>query len=257
MLPGCCNHYGWEPVLEQGYPGNKVGGRPIHVEEGRSVKIEPNTNNSAEGFYSSDYYTDKFIGYLEGLERSASGDDKPWFGYLAYSAPHWPLQAPKDVRDKYRGRYDAGPYALREARLKRLVELGIVDADVVPHDVVHPEGQEWDSFTPYEKACSVRAMEAYAAMVDRMDWNIGRVVDYLRQTGQYDDTMIVFMSDNGAEGAALEAIREWLRAVAGAVLTPLAVLGENIKAAIHEYYDNSLENIGEWNSYTWWVAVSA
>lgn len=95
MLPGCCNHYGWEPVLDAGKAGNKVGGRPIHAEDGRYVRIPPNTTNDPKGFYSSDYYADKFIEYID--ERPP---DKPWFGFLAFTAPHWPLQAPKTVRDK-------------------------------------------------------------------------------------------------------------------------------------------------------------
>lgn len=96
MLPGCCNHYGWEPVLDAGEAGNKVGGRPIHADDGRHVRIPPNTTNDPKGFYSSDYYADKFIEYLD--ERPGN---KPWFGFLSFTAPHWPLQAPKAVRDKW------------------------------------------------------------------------------------------------------------------------------------------------------------
>lgn len=107
----------------------------------------------------------------------------------------------------YRGIYDTGPYALRDRRLAKLVEMGIISADVKPHDVVHGNYSEWDDFNAYEKACSVRAMEAYAGMVEQMDNSLGRVLQHLRDSGEYDNTMIVFMSDNGAEGAALEAIR--------------------------------------------------
>jgi arylsulfatase A-like enzyme len=105
---------------------------------------------------------------------------------------------------RYKGVYDEGPYALRERRLKKLVELGIIDKSVVPHQVeTSTQGVgEWDSLTAEEKKLSSRAMEAYAGMVDSIDVNIGKVVDYLKETGEYDNTMIVFMSDNGAEGAA-------------------------------------------------------
>ena len=98
--------------------------------------------------------------------------------------------------------YDDGPYALRKRRLTRLVEMGIISSGVVPHSVVAPEVSEWDAFDDYERQCSIKAMEAYAAMVEQMDSAIGRVIDHLKQTGDYDNTMIVFMSDNGAEGAA-------------------------------------------------------
>lgn len=100
--------------------------------------------------------------------------------------------------------YDDGPYALRERRLKKLVELGIIDESVVPHKIeTETMGVgEWDELTPEEKKLSSRAMEAYAGMVDSIDINVGKVVEYLKETGEYDNTFIVFMSDNGAEGAA-------------------------------------------------------
>lgn len=100
--------------------------------------------------------------------------------------------------------YDDGPYALRERRLKKLVELGIISPSVVPHAVqTTTQGvEEWTQLSPEEKKLSSRAMEAYAGMVDSIDVNVGKVVEYLKSTGEYDDTFIVFMSDNGAEGAA-------------------------------------------------------
>lgn len=120
--------------------------------------------------------------------------------------------------------------------MAKLQELGIIPPDVKAHDVVAPEVSPWSEMTEYERACSARAMETYAAMVECMDSAIGRVFDHLKHIGEWDDTLIVFMSDNGAEGAAIEAI---------------PVLGENIREAIEKYYDNSIENVGEWNSYTW------
>ncbi|CAG7916587.1 unnamed protein product [Penicillium olsonii] len=232
MLPGCCNHYGWEPVQER-FP---VGGRPIHAEMGQKVDITSNKTEDDKGFYSTDYYTDRLIEYLE--ERTEEDESKPFFSFLPYTAPHWPLQCSRAQRDKYKGVYDDGPYALRERRLKKLVELGIIDEDIVPHKVETGEvgAEEWDSLSSDEKKQSTRAMETYAGMVDSIDINVGKIIEYLKTTGEYDNTFIVFMSDNGAEGAALEAI---------------PVLGRDIKSAIHEYYDNSYENIGAYNSYTW------
>lgn len=100
--------------------------------------------------------------------------------------------------------YDDGPYALRERRLKKLAEMGIIDKSVIPHKVeTSTQGVgEWEDLTVEEKKLSSRAMEAYAGMVDSIDVNIGKVVEYLKRTGEYDNTFIVFMSDNGAEGAA-------------------------------------------------------
>ncbi|CEL03757.1 hypothetical protein ASPCAL04903 [Aspergillus calidoustus] len=232
MLPGCSNHYGWEPVQER-FP---IGGRPIHADRDGKVDITPNKNEDPEGFYSTDYYTDRLIKFFE--ERTEDEKAKPFFSFLPYTAPHWPLQCSRAQRDKYKGVYDDGPYALRERRLKQLVELGIIDESVVPHNVetARVGAEEWDSLTAEEKRLSSRAMETYAGMVDTIDVNVGKVIDYLKRTGEYDNTMIVFMSDNGAEGAALEAV---------------PVLGENIMGAIKKYYDNSYDNIGAYNSYTW------
>jgi len=100
--------------------------------------------------------------------------------------------------------YDDGPYALRQRRLEKLAALGIIDSSVIPHDVeTSAVGVgEWDDMSTDEKRLSSRAMEAYAGMVDSIDANVGKVVDYLKKTGEYDNTCIVFMSDNGAEGAA-------------------------------------------------------
>ncbi|CAK7199022.1 hypothetical protein SEUCBS139899_001690 [Sporothrix eucalyptigena] len=232
MMPGCCNHYGWEPVQEA-FP---VGGRPIHVAEGKKVDILANKTEDPEGFYSTDYYTSQLLRFLK--ERTAEEKEKPFFAYLPYTAPHWPLQCSRAQRDKYRGCYDDGPYALREKRLQRLVELGIVDAGVLPHKVETTTvgAGEWDALTAEEKKLSSGAMEAYAGMVDAIDVNVGRVIKYLKETNQYDNTFIVFMSDNGAEGAALEAA---------------PVMGDNIKKAIFQYYNNAYDNIGAYNSFTW------
>lgn len=125
---------------------------------------------------------------------------------------------------------------LRAERLAKLKELGIIPPDVKAHDVVAPEVSPWAEMSEYERACSSRAMETYAAMVECMDTAIGRVFERLKATGEWEDTLVVFMSDNGAEGAAIEAI---------------PVLGDNIREAVAKYYDNSIDNVGEWNSYTW------
>ena len=235
LLPGCANHYGFEPQYE-----NIVKEPPdffhtavtaLHIEGSEYVSKLP------KGFYSSDQYASKMIEYLK--ERSDDEKKKPFFCYLPFSAPHWPLQAPKKNMDRYRGIYDNGPEALRLKRLERLKSLGLVDKNVVPHDFVSApkEPAEWSKMSPDEQAKSARSMEAYAGMVDRMDENIGRVLDYLKSTGEYDDTYIFFMSDNGAEGASYEAAD---------------AIREDIIEHIHKYYDNSLENIGRYNSFVWY-----
>jgi arylsulfatase A-like enzyme len=174
-------------------------------------------------------------------ERSDEEKRKPFFAYLPYSAPHWPLQAPKENVAKYRGMYADGPEALRLRRIQKLKDLGLVADNVKPHPIVAMPGEqeEWQLLDDDTRAKSARAMEVYAGMVDRMDWDIGRVVSYLRETGEYDNTMILFMSDNGAEGASYEA---------------KPILGDKILPHLAKYYDNSLENIGRGTSFVWYGA---
>jgi len=142
-------------------------------------------------FYSSDYYADKLIEFL-----STSPDDKPFFAYLPFTAPHWPLQAPRELIAKYKGKYDDGPAALRERRLLAQVKLGLLDDGVEPYPLTG--GTDWESMTEDERKYSAKTMEIYSAMVENMDYNIGKVIDYLERKGQLDNTFIVFLSDNGA-----------------------------------------------------------
>lgn len=146
------------------------------------------------GTYSSDFYAARLIDYLS----ADKGEDRPFFAYLAFTAPHWPLQAPKSLIAKYEGRYSAGPAALRNERLQRMKDLGLLDdatlsANLLPLD-------DWDTLSEEERAIESRKMEIYAAMVDSLDQNVGKVINHLKQTGQFEDTIIIFMSDNGAEG---------------------------------------------------------
>ncbi|OAL42990.1 alkaline phosphatase-like protein [Pyrenochaeta sp. DS3sAY3a] len=235
LLPGCANHYAYEPEYKdpESEPGKffETATRALHAEDDHFLAQLPSD------FYSSDAYADKLLAYLN--NRTEGEKEQPFFAYLPFSAPHWPLQAPKEVCDKYRGRYDAGPEALRQERLTRLKELGMIEPDIMPHPVVFTDGktEDWEELPKEVRNSSSRAMEVYAGMVDRMDWNIGRVIEHLKSRGEYDDTFVLFMSDNGAEGASYEAA---------------PIVGDSIMAHVHKYYDNSLENIGRGNSFVWY-----
>jgi len=220
LLPAGASHYGGPAARGFSLP-------TLYTEDDQFVTVGDN-------FYSSDYYTDTLLRYFR--EREAD-DDRPFFAYLPFQAPHWPLQAPDESIATYRGRYDGGPDELREARLAALKRLGLCPPDVVPHPVVADDLPEWADMTPDERALSARCMEVYAAMVDRMDWNVGRVTHYLAETGELDDTVVVFLSDNGAEGAIVEAM-------------PLH--GARIAAQIEKYCDNSLDNLGRPSSFIWY-----
>ena len=113
------------------------------------------------------------------------------FAYLPFSAPHWPLQAhPEDIA-KYKGVYDEGPEVLRQKRLAKIKELGLVGEDATIHPVL-AKTKFWNSLTDEEKQFSARTMEVYAAMVDRLDQNVSRVIKHLKETDQYDNTIIIF-----------------------------------------------------------------
>jgi arylsulfatase len=146
-------------------------------------------------FYSSRNYTDSLIQFIE----REKDDEKPFFAFLSYTAVHDPLHAPKEYIDKYKGKFDKGWDSLWVERLSNLKALGIVPKDV--KSVPNPSIPKWNKLSPEHQAESARDMEVYAAMLDYMDMSIGRLFDYLKRSGKYDNTMIIFMSDNGANGA--------------------------------------------------------
>lgn len=249
LLVGCHNHFGWEPYVEQHdkptVPRLSKIPRSIYQEDDRPVPV----SELPDDFYSSDAFADKLLGYLR--DRKDRNEERPFFAYLPFSAPHWPLQAPKESIAKYRGKYDEGPEHLRQQRLTQLKKLGLVPPEAVPAPVIL-KGEDGEDAVPWEemdadkKAFSCRTMEAYAGVVDRMDWNIGRVLTHLEETGELDNTCVLVMSDNGAEGAMWEA-------------QPLAA-GANLMEHIAKYHDNSLDNIGAKDSFVWygpqWASAS-
>lgn len=149
-----------------------------------------------ESFYSTRYFTDVMLEWLRQSER----DEKPFFAFLSYMAPHNPLHAPKNYIDKYKGKYDIGWDELRKQRIKGLQKLGLVESGVEAFPRL-PHILPWKDLPEQQKRFSARDMEVYAAMIDFMDEQILRVVDYLKTSGQYENTVIVFMSDNGANGS--------------------------------------------------------
>lgn len=154
-------------------------------------------------FYSTKDFTDRLIGYIDGGRSSG----KPFFAYAAYTAPHWPLQAPDADIAAQKGRYDAGYEVVRARRVERMRALGLIPAGMQPFGGVPSvaEGgtgpKRWRELGADERAREARLMEVYAAMVSNLDAHVGRLVQYLKDSGQYDNTLILFMSDNGAEGA--------------------------------------------------------
>ncbi len=193
--------------------------------------------------YSTQFYVDQMIDYVEG----AIDEDKPFFAYLAFSAPHWPLQAPEAAVAKYKGRYTAGFDELRRERLARQIEMGIVPENSKENNP-YKTSVPWTSLTPEEQAVEARAMEIYAGMVDEIDVHTGRLLDYLNENDELEDTIVIFMSDNGAEGHNLDQTWD-------------PVLYPEIRRNIDTRHDFSFENMGKPKSYVLygpnWARASA
>ena len=160
-----------------------------------------------DDFYTTRFYTQRMIEYIE--QDRAEG--KPFFAYLAYTAPHWPLQAPDESIARFKGRYDAGYEALYESRFARQKELGLVAADAEPIDAARFRPR-WSELSEEERRFEARRMEIYAAMVSDLDTYVGEVVAYLERSGELDNTFIMFMSDNGAEASRRDLVRADQRA---------------------------------------------
>lgn len=181
LLSGGASHfaeYFWNDSLEY-----EDDGRPLGLDD------------LPADFYSTEYFTSRILAYLE-----SNDSGEPWFAYLPYTAPHWPLQVPDDWLDRHAGRYDDGYDVLRVQRMRRAAELGVLPAGANP-EAFDPVAPAWNELSDDHRRKFARAEEIYAAMVEYMDMSIGRVVEYLETTGQLDNTIIVFLADHGASAA--------------------------------------------------------
>jgi len=151
----------------------------------------------AEGFFYTDAISDQAVAYIE--RHAKERPDEPFFEYVAYTAPHWPLHAHEEDIAKYEGRFDAGWDALRQERLDRLVASGLLKEHwkLTERDPSQPPWSEAEADAQF-RAWTLRCMEVYAAQIDRMDQGIGRILAALEKTGQLDDTLVIFLADNGA-----------------------------------------------------------
>jgi len=201
-------------------------GDHFRIGDKQHVENEDWAEPRTEGFYSTEAYTDILIDNIAKYHE----DGRPFFAYAAYTAPHWPLQVPDDYLDLYAGDYDAGYDVLRSQRLARAAEL-----DVIPHISGAAEfervGAAWEELDTDFQRHYARRMEIYAAMLENLDFHIGRLVEYLESIGELDQTIILFMSDNGAESDEVE-------------LNPTFA-----KIISRRGLDNSLERLGRPGSY--------
>ena len=184
-----------------------------------------------DDFYSSEYFIDKTIEFISANES----DDNPFFAYIPFQAVHMPVQAPREFSDKYAGVYDQGWTVMREQR-----RLAAEEAGVIPENtevIVTPGTLNWNALTEEQREHHARRMEVYAGMVDAMDMHIGRLMTYLESIGEYENTIFIFTSDNGAEGSPL------INPTGNSVLDPWF---ERVG------YETGIENLGEKGS---WVGI--
>ncbi len=168
--------------------GGALEGGPLSFTANGKIVERP------DGIHSNELYADKLIGFLD-PEQNA---DKPFFAYLSLQTAHWPHQAPREFIDKYRDVYSAGWDVIREQRIEKLKSLGILSADL-PMSPRFPGVPAWDELPAEAQLAQANRMAAYAGMIDHMDVHIGRVIDHLKATGQYDNTIIIYMTDNGPD----------------------------------------------------------
>jgi len=210
LLNGAASHWADQGAI---IPGATTR----YVSDGQIVDVLP------EDFYSTTWYTDQLISYID----TASADGAPFFAYLSFTAPHNPLHVPQEYIDKYRGRFDRGWDELAVERFARLRTLGLVG--VSQDSQPRPEWvMAWDELSTEQKAARARDMEIYAGMIDCVDESIGRLLEHLRQSDNYDNTLIVFMSDNGPSRTSIQDY--------------LALGGEG--GEFFNSFDNSLDNKG-------------
>ena len=157
--------------------------------QNKYITPENDPEYKPEKFYYTDAISDNAVRFLQ--QHGAESRDKPFFMYVAYTAAHWPMHALEKDIAKYHGKYDGGFEPIRRARFERMKKLGLIDAKAelspIAEDWTKTEHKEWNA----------RCMEVYAAMIDCMDQGIGRIIAQLKKDGQFDDTLIFFLQDNG------------------------------------------------------------
>ena len=179
-----------------------------------------------DGRYSTELHSENILNWIK---ENKEAEDKPWYAFAAYSSPHWPLQVPDEWLHKYRGVYDDGYEQLKENRFRALKEKGFIpkDLEMPPYAT---DIKPWNTLSAQEKKVSARKMELYAAMVENLDYHIGKMRSELEAMGEWENTIVVFFSDNGAAHRDFYAHPE-----RGAFL--------------RTKYDNSYENMGKSNSF--------
>lgn len=175
--------------------------RPYRPKQSLSIVLDREKVDLPASYYSTEAYTDRMIGFMS--EHFAQQKGRPFFAYMAYQTPHWPLHAkPEDIR-KYKGKYMAGWEQIREARFNKQKRLGILPADAeLP--AADSDIKAWSALSWPERVQWDEKMAVYAAMIDRLDQQIGKLVSFLKAEGQLENSIILFLSDNGASHETID-----------------------------------------------------
>lgn len=219
LKDGACNYFNpGEQRQGEGYPARKgkPGNKIVRSWCIDSVVYMPYTPKEKD-FYTTDYFTNYAIDWLDQYKN----EKKPFFLYLAYTAPHDPLMAwPEDI-SKYKGKYNDGYEKVRLQRYKKQLEIGLIDSSC---QLSEPTYESWKKLDKNQKEEESKKMEVYAAMIDRLDQNIGRVLTKLEEIGKVSNTLILFVSDNGASSEKVQIENDY-----GEIgsMTRWSSLGEN------------------------------
>jgi arylsulfatase len=171
---------------------NPTGNRGLSIDNGDPGSVEPESTTDRR-YYTTDAFTDWGIRFAE---DAITSDEQPFFLYLSYNAPHWPLHAHEDVVEKYRGEYADGWDEIRKRRYRRQVDLGLFDEDT--SQLTESVAPDWESLSPEKREEMDHRMAIYAAQIDIVDQNLGKLVEFLEKQEELDNTLLLFLSDNGA-----------------------------------------------------------
>lgn len=233
LLAGAANHF-------NGFPEPPI----VEVTFAENGKIIPRPGNNT--LYSNNLYTDKMMEYINN-----ASDGKPFFGYLSFQVAHSPFQSPQENIAKYDKIYSIGWDKIREQRFEKQKELGIWNSDMKLPDRI-PPNQPWTNLTPEQQAFASRILAVKAVMIEDMDQNIGRLIQMLRDSGQYDNTLIMFTSDNGSSEPSPELAIDF-----STISSSAALQLQNFINAVN----NTKSNLGNGTSFinyaAWGAAPSA
>ena len=178
-----------------------------------------------DDFYSSKYFVDKAIEFIDSNQAS----NKPFFTYIGFQAVHIPIQAPKAFVEKYHDKYESGWGAVRKQRLEKAIQLGLIPDNTQLADMLTTD--DWQSLPEEDQAYNARRMAVYAGMLDAMDFHLGRLVAHLKEIGEYENSIFIFLSDNGPEPS-----------------DPLQII--SVSPWVKFNYSTDIEDLGEKGSYT-------